>query len=33
LDSITDLKGWTIVATPLKIVNGDGCPIRVCIFK
>jgi arylformamidase len=33
LDKIKDYKGWTIIATPLKIKNGDGCPTRVCIFK
>jgi arylformamidase len=33
LDTVTDYNGWTIVATPLKIKNGDGCPVRACIFK
>ena len=33
LNKLTDYKGWTIAAIPLKIKDADGCPARVFLFK
>ena len=33
LDMIKDLEGWTLIALPLKIRDGDGAPARVCLAR
>ena len=33
LNQVNDLKGWCLIAMPLKIKDADGSPGRVCLFK
>ncbi|HJP17165.1 MAG: cyclase [Gammaproteobacteria bacterium] len=33
LDKVEDYKGWNIIVMPLKIKDGDGAPVRVCVYK
>jgi arylformamidase len=33
LDQVKDLKGWTLIALPLRIKGADGSPARVCLCR
>lgn len=33
LEKINNFDGWDLIVLPIKIKNGDGAPIRACIYK